>query len=122
MCKVWPTRTTLVLPREDTARQGLGLNAGGNSQAAGRATKIKGTPAEFMDKHAYRAAIADSTFAIRGPDGHVAVSLQRQMGVTVSSRLPSVLWRAIDPVDAVLVIVDRHSLFELTALNYSAKP
>lgn len=75
-----------------------------------------------MDKDAYRAAVVDCTFAIRGPDGHVAVSLQGQMGVTVSSRLPSVLCCGIDPVDAVFVIVDRHRPFELTALNYSAKP
>lgn len=61
-----------------------------------------------MDKDTDRTAGVDCASAIRGPDGHVAVSLQGQTGMTVGSRLPSVLWRSIDPVDAVFVIVDGH--------------
>ena len=75
-----------------------------------------------MDKDAYGAAAVDSTSAVRGPDRHVGVGLQGQMGVTVSSRLPGIRWCSIDAVDAVFEIVDRHSPFELSTLNSSAKP
>jgi hypothetical protein len=87
-----------------------GSNAGRDLHALRRATKIKGTPAEFMDKDTYGATGMDRS-SITRPDSDVAVSLQGQMGVTVRSRLPSVWWRSIDPVDAVFIIVDRHGPF-----------